>query len=1074
MTDVSSNTSTTAIIEDGVYRGQFEYENDTDWIAVELTSGVTYTVKALGVDSDNGSAQYIAIDNIRNASADGVDFTPIPYYEDALSSLRQAGDSYTTTEGFVEITPSTSGTYYLEVDGWGFDLGSYTVFVTQDQRGGEANESLSGTSAADSLMGGRGEDTLVGGDGDDYLDGEWDDDLLTGGDGADTFRFYSDDWDDINDGVADLWGNDTVTDFDPSEDTLHFAGRIVRDFNDFTVTESGGNTTLTTYWGDSVTLLNVSADDLSDASIRYRQDVRIFGSDQEGGDGNDTLNGDDGDNIIYGRGGDDVLTGGDGHDYLRGFEGDDRIEGGDDIDVIGGEDGNDTLSGGAGNDYIVGNDGDDILHGDGGNDLLESGNGNDNLSGGAGADTLRPGIGDDTMAGGNGADVFVIGRSWGDDRITDFSISTDTLDFQGSGLDIEDITVSASGSNTVLSDGTNTLTLVGVDTNSFNASIDDLILEAGSITSHYTEFSEAEGIADPTDEILTTTGILGDSNDRWVPDDDGITRVSYSFIDDDWQVVTDDNSEWWFSAGEPITPYAQYLVEQEIARIESYTNLDMVWVDDTDESAGNIRMGYHQFVIGGGSTTPYAGPYASDVWVGINVGEDFISGFFIHEMGHSLGMVDLPDWNEYTGQDYTIMSYVRSARYEDAEHASVDTETFQSADIAALQYLYGADTETTAGNDTFTYDLSEGLLYALYDAGGRDTIQVTGTGDAVHIDLTPGAWSNIGPDIVYSAGDGFEASETGTLRIMPNTVIENARGSSGNDTLTGNTADNVLVGFGGDDMVSAAAGNDSIWAGGGDTGDDTLMGQSGNDVIAGGLGDDLIIGGQDGDVGYGGSGDDTLVAADWSDGTASVDETAANALWAGEGQDALHGASGVDQLGGGTGNDTIYGNDGDDIIYSGKTGDDIARGGGGNDIVFGGSGNDSVSGGSGSDELYGGSGNDIVEGGEGTDTVYGGAGNDLIIGGAGDDILFPGGGNDTLEFEADHGDDRVSGFSLTDDFLDLSATSTDFAVLGDIELAASEATLDDRDGLLLDTGDGNSIFLVGLSMNDLSALQVIY
>ncbi len=1074
MTDVSANTSTTAVIEDGVYRGQFEYENDTDWIAVELTAGITYTVKAQGADTDNGSSQFIAIDDIRNANADGVDFTPILYYEDAFSSLRQAGENYTTTEGFFEITPSTSGTHYIEVDGWGFDLGSYTIFVTKDQRGGDSSEILSGSSAEDSLMGGHGEDTLIGGGDDDYLDGEWGDDLLTGGDGADTFRFYSDDWDDINDGVADLWGNDTVTDFDPTEDTLHFAGSVVRDFSDFTVTESGGNTTLTTYWGDSVTLLNVSADDLADASIRYRQGVRIFGSDQEGGEGNDTLNGDDSDNIIYGLGGDDVISGGVGHDYLRGFEGDDRIEGGDDVDVIGGGDGNDTLAGGEDDDFIVGNDGDDVLRGDGGDDILESGNGNDSLIGGLGADTLRPGIGNDTMTGDNGADVFVIGRSWGNDSITDFNINTDTLDFQGSGLNIEDITVSASGSNTVLSDGTNALTLTDVDTDSFNTSIDDLILEAGSVTSHYTEFSEAEGIADPTDEILTTTGILGDSNDRWVPDDDGITRVSYSFIDDDWQVVTDDNSDWWYSAGEPITPYAQYLVEQEIARIESYTNLDMVWVDDTDESAGNIRMGYHQFVIGGGSTTPYAGPYASDVWVGVNVGEDYISGFFIHEMGHSLGMVDLPYWNEYTGQDYTIMSYVRSARYEEAEHTSVDTETFQSADITALQYLYGVDTETTAGNDTFTYDLSEGLLYALYDAGGRDTIKVTGTGDAVHIDLTPGAWSNIGPDIVYSASDGFEASETGTLRIMPNTVIENARGSSGNDTLTGNTADNVLVGFDGDDMVAAAAGNDSIWAGSGDTGDDTLMGQSGNDIIAGGLGDDLIIGGQGVDAAYGGSGDDTLVAADWSNGTASLDEIAANALWAGDGQDALYGASGNDQLGGGTGNDTMHGNDGDDIIYSGQTGDDIAMGGDGNDIVFGGAGNDSVSGGGGRDELYGGSGNDTVAGGEGADSVYGGAGNDLIEGGADDDILFSGGGNDTLVFTAGHGNDRVSGFNLADDFLDLSATNTDFLVQADVEAATSEATVGDRSGLFLDTGDGNSIFLVGLSMSDLSALQVIY
>ncbi|NVJ98615.1 MAG: M10 family metallopeptidase C-terminal domain-containing protein [Alphaproteobacteria bacterium] len=1070
MPDIAANTTTEGVVENGVYQGQLETSGDIDWVAVELTAGTTYTIRVLGTDSDNGNAQYLQILNMYDPVGNRTDHTPEEYY-----TIRHA-KGYTTTEAQTEITPAISGTYYISIDGWGVDTGSYTVFVTQDQVGGSDNDLLTGTSDHDSLQGGCGDDTLVGGDGNDYLVGEWGDDLLTGGEGADTFRFYSDDWDDIRDGVADIWGNDTISDFDPTEDTLHFGGTIISRLEDFTITESGGNTTLTTSWGDSVTLLDVSADELSDANIRYRRGVRIFGANEDGGDGNDTLSGSDDDDILYGNGGDDVIFGNDGHDYLRGFDGDDNISGGDGVDVIGGEDGDDTISGGAGDDYILSNDGADVVSGDAGNDLIETGLGNDTLSGGTGDDTLRPGRGDDQMTGGTGADVFVIGRSWGDDTITDFNAAKDILDFQGSGLDIADMTFSQSGNNTVITDGTNTLTLLNVDRNDFVDAADDLILEQGSVTSHYTEYGSVDTIGDPNDDgILEITGIINSGGARWTPDEDGISRVSYSFQPHNWLTDTDSDDTWWSDAIEPITPYAQYLVELEIARIESYTNLDLVWVEDYAESAGNIRLSYHEFVVGGASSIPYEGPYSGDVFVGTAVGEDFIGDYFIHELGHSLGFNDLATWNEYTGEDYTIMSYVKSGRYEDAEHGT-NTTTYMWADLAGLQFLYGVDETSTAGNNVFTYDLSAKFLETIFDAGGIDTIQVTGTGDAVHIDLTPGAWSDIGPDIVYEwyvDGQQNVAIEPGRLLIMPNTIIENAKGSIGDDTLTGNDADNVLTGFAGNDLFFGGLGNDTVWAGAGDAGNDSLFGGAGSDILAGGAGGDLIVGQTGNDTGFGGSGDDTMVGGDWVDNAPTTSESTGNSMWAGDGDDLVYGANGIDNLGGGLGNDTIDGAGGNDKIYAGKSGSDNLNGGNGNDVVFGGTENDVVRGGNGNDELYGGTDNDTVYGDGGNDTLYGGAGNDLLNGGAGDDFLYPGAGSDTLAFSGDHGDDQVSGFSIDEDTLDLSGTKTDFTSLADIQNASTETTVDGTSGVLIDTGDGNSIFLAGLSLGDLANLQFI-
>lgn len=1112
MTDVADNASTEAEVENGVYRGQIDYEGDVDWIAVELTAGVTYSIKGLGSDSDNGTLEFVGIRGIYDSTSNDVSFTRLEQLDN-----RQA-DGYLSQQAYITFTPATSGTYYVDVDAWGGGPGSYTLYVTEDQSGGNDDDTLLGGAGSDSILGGRGDDTLEGGAGNDYLDGEWGNDVLTGGAGADKFTFYSDDWDDIRDGVANLWGDDTITDFDPTADILHFGGRIVRGLDDLTITELDGNTILEAYWGDSVTLVGVSADQLTDANFQFRLGVRILGGNIEGQDADDSLVGTSANDTIYGHAGNDTIDGGDGDNYLRGFEGDDLIIGGAGQDIIGGEEGNDTITAGAGDDYILSNAGDDSVVGGSGNDLIETSIGEDTLEGGSGNDTLRPGQGDDFISGGTGNDEFVIGRVWGDDTISDFSIHDDTLDFRGTGLNLEDLIITADGDNTVISDGTNSLTLADVDRDSFVAAQGDLILEAGSVTSHYTEFDDADAIGDPTEEILAVTSVVNEGGGRWTPDEDGITRVSYSFLTGGSLVASDDNSTWWFDANEPVTPLTQFTVEQEIARIESYTNLDLVWVEDYGESGGNIRLGYHQFVIGGASSIPYEGPYSADVFVGIHVGEAHRHLYFVHELGHSLGFDDLDVWNELTGQEYTIMSYIKSARYGDAEYSSVTTTEYMYADIAGLQYLYGVDIVSTAGNNSFSYDVSQGLLETIFDAGGTDTISVYGTGDAVHINLTPGSWSNIGPDIDYSRWDAATQQsvhhyEPGTLFIMPNTIIENATAGDGDDTLTGNDANNRLLGGAGNDTIEAGQGadvlrgdagsdvayggdgDDKLWAGGSDDAADVFIGGAGDDVAAGGAGDDLLIGGgvdegatlqlltvngdssDDGaDTLFGGAGNDTILGGGWNDGAVNdngvfdsgeeiVNGTGQNIMWSGAGDDLLYGAAAADAMGGGVGDDTLNAGGGNDTIYGGSgdgadTGvNDVINGGAGDDLVFAGGGSDSLNGGAGDDDLYSGGGEDTVDGGDGDDTLWGGGGNDRFTGGT---------GADTFIF-ASTGDDTVTDFNVADDELRLVNTVTDFETAADVSAAASEQ----NGGLLIDLGGGHSLFLEGLTLDDIPNMNLV-
>jgi Ca2+-binding RTX toxin-like protein len=96
-----------------------------------------------------------------------------------------------------------------------------------------------------------------------------------------------------------------------------------------------------------------------------------------------------GDDTILGEEGDDVAYGGSGHDSISGEAGNDRLYGDSGNDRISGLEGQDVLSGGTGNDTLFGGDDHDVLMGDEGNDKLDGGDGADVLMGGAGADTFE-------------------------------------------------------------------------------------------------------------------------------------------------------------------------------------------------------------------------------------------------------------------------------------------------------------------------------------------------------------------------------------------------------------------------------------------------------------------------------------------------------------------------------------------------------------------------------------------------------------------------------------------------------------------------------------------------------------
>lgn len=637
---------------------------------------------------------------------------------------------------------------------------------------------------------------------------------------------------------------------------------------------------------------------------------------------------------------------------------------------------------------------------------------------------------------------------------------------------------------------------------------------------------------------------------RWVSDTNSdVTTISFSFADENSLYSTDPNGGYGTSGEEPhtglagLSASAQNLFLAALDNLSSFSKLAFVQVEESGSSAGTIRVAFTGITDEDSVAWAYLpGNYqaAGDIWIlSENHSEDDVDfgQTLTHELGHALGLkhpFETEDGgvalsSDLDGVDYTVMSYNVSARFPTATYADLWPQTYMYADILALQYMYGVDTETTAGVDSYVYDQGDRHYLTIWDYGGNDTFGVTGGTTNVKLDLTPGSWSDVGTTIEYSDDVRF-FYDSETVYITPDTIIENAFGAGGDDTLQGNSAANkltgndgndklmgdagadrlkgndgddfldggsgadVLTGGTGDDVGVAGSGNDALWAGAGDEGDDILAGGAGNDTIAGGAGDDLLVGGglddgatrqllttnenseDDGsDTLFGGAGNDTLLGGGWDDsvvdngryddGEAVTSGTDNDKIWSGTGDDKVIAAAGNDVLGGGVGDDTINGGGGNDLVYGGKDSGDTGT----NDVIASGDGNDTVFGGAGNDVIDGGAGADDLFGGAGNDTVNGGAGNDTLWGGGGNDAFTGGAGADIFVFAAGAGDDEVLDFSVSDDTLRLRNATTDFTDINSV-IAASSAV---SGGVLIDLGGGDTVKLSGLSLSDLNDVSFI-
>lgn len=682
------------------------------------------------------------------------------------------------------------------------------------------------------------------------------------------------------------------------------------------------------------------------------RDSEIVGfSGLSGGAFDDRLTGNRLNNRFESSGGRDVIDGRGGHDRMGYFAENKSViitlaDAGDTTVYVDGKDKDilrniEEISAGTGNDQLTGNAGGNIFFGMGGNDILFGGAGNDALYGGDGDDLLEGGAGNDVLGGGGGTDTV------------DYSEYTDSLDVTLKGGSWSVVSVGAAEKDYI---HFVEVFLAGAGNDRLEADRQYAIFDGGRGADTFV-YSGRFRFNAPAGAEQVIRDFNPDEGDRI-----DLTNLEDGLcVDRLGKAKPEKNAVWSRQDGNDLL----LLVDASGDAVADFT----------------IRLQNRSFVSASDlvlSPTPDMGPDA--VLSSIEKSKEYtyldIFNSYVHTGGKKYPFT-LPDIVKGgRGSDHIVAPQPSPSLFRIDGGEGLDTISFSVSRDPVSLVLNGSHWSRVLFADVFGGQVRN--VEDIFGSDAGDTL----TGDRADNVFTPGD----GADTID--GDGGTDTLDYQYRTEPIGVvlsgaqwatvsiggqpddrvrnIENVKGGSGDDRLTGDAADNTFTGYEGQDKMDGEAGLDTVdyryssksiqvtlageeWANvivNGQPEDrirriENVTGSKANDRITG---DDSvnILRGEDGDDWLkGGGGDDTLVGGYGSDTAdysayflpivATLDENNATRVFVGGVPgDTLHE---VENLYGGFGKDRLLGDYHGNTLHGGK-GADILGGGFGDDIFL--------------------------------------------------------------------------------------------------------------------------------------------